>query len=119
MTKVFFKKACILDLKDSLGMTTPVDVLVEGGKIKRIAAKLEACKNFATIDAEDKLLMPGLVNGHFHYSVNHMKGALPSLPREIFMLYESLEFDVLRPTPRQAYFRTMFGCIEMLKSVMT
>ena len=63
--------------------------------------------------------MPGLINAHFHSAVNHMKGRLPSLPLEIFMLYESPELEVLRPTPREAYLRTMLGIIEMLKTGCT
>jgi cytosine/adenosine deaminase-related metal-dependent hydrolase len=63
--------------------------------------------------------MPGLVNAHFHSSVNHMKGRLPCLPLELFMLFESPALETLRPTPRQAYLRTMLGCIEMLRAGVT
>ncbi len=35
------------------------------------------------------------------------------------MLYESPELELLRPTPREAYLRTMLGCIEMLRSGTT
>jgi cytosine/adenosine deaminase-related metal-dependent hydrolase len=63
--------------------------------------------------------MPGLVNAHFHSSVNHMKGRLPGLPLELFMLYESPALEALRPTPREVYLRTMLGCVEMLRTGTT
>ena len=63
--------------------------------------------------------MPGLVNGHFHSPVNHMKGALDSLPLEIFMLYESPASEALRPSPREAYLRTMLAALEMLRGGTT
>ena len=35
------------------------------------------------------LLVPGLINAHFHSPANHLKGAVRSLPLELFMLFES------------------------------
>lgn len=70
------------------------------------------------IDGSGHLLMPGLVNAHFHSSVNHLKGSLDSLPLELFMLYESPSEG--RPmTPRAAYVRTLLAAMEMLKSGVT
>jgi len=70
------------------------------------------------IDATGHLLMPGLVNAHFHSSVNDLKGSLDSLPLEIFMLYESPSHGAAAE-PRAAYVRTMLGALEMLKSGVT
>ena len=70
------------------------------------------------INAEGMLLMPGLVNGHFHSSVNHLKGALDSLPLELFMLYES-PAEAAEVTPRMVYVRTMLAAMEMLRSGTT
>jgi 5-methylthioadenosine/S-adenosylhomocysteine deaminase len=70
------------------------------------------------IDAQGMLLMPGLVNGHFHSSVNHLKGTLDSLPLELFMLYES-PAQAPEMTPRRVYVRTMLAAMEMLRSGTT
>ncbi|MEJ0037870.1 MAG: amidohydrolase family protein [Gammaproteobacteria bacterium] len=70
------------------------------------------------IDASGHLLMPGLVNAHFHSSVNHLKGAFDSLPLEIFMLFET-PVDAARDDPRATYVYTLLGAIEMLKSGVT
>lgn len=70
------------------------------------------------IDGDGMLLMPGLVNAHFHSSVNHLKGSLDSLPLEIFMLYESPP-DGISLDPRAAYVRTLLGAAEMLRSGVT
>ncbi|WP_242679528.1 amidohydrolase family protein [Paracoccus nototheniae] len=96
-------------------MTAPCDLMVSEGRIARVGNDLAIPQGAEIVKGAGNLLMPGLVNGHFHSSVNHMKGRLPSMPLEIFMLYECPELEVLRPTPREAYLRTMLGCIEMLK----
>jgi 5-methylthioadenosine/S-adenosylhomocysteine deaminase len=70
------------------------------------------------IDATGHLLMPGLVNAHFHSSANHLKGSFESLPLEIFMLFET-PADGARHDTRAAYVSTVLGAIEMLKSGVT
>jgi 5-methylthioadenosine/S-adenosylhomocysteine deaminase len=70
------------------------------------------------IDASGHLLMPGLVNAHFHSSANHLKGSFDSLPLEIFMLFET-PADGARDDARAAYVSTILGAIEMLKSGVT
>jgi 5-methylthioadenosine/S-adenosylhomocysteine deaminase len=103
------------------GLPAPVDILVDGARIAAVGsdAGRQAPPEARTIDGRGHLAMPGLINGHFHSPVNHMKGALPSLPLEIFMLYESPALDELLPTPREAYVRTMLAALEMLKLGIT
>jgi 5-methylthioadenosine/S-adenosylhomocysteine deaminase len=70
------------------------------------------------IDARGHLLMPGLVNAHFHSSANHLKGSFDSLPLEVFMLFET-PADGSRDDPRAAYVSTLLGAVEMLKGGVT
>ncbi len=119
MTRVIFKNVRLLNFEDIEGMTSPQDVMVSNGKIVTIGKDLPTANVTKVLNGKNNLLMPGLINGHFHSPVNHMKGMLPSLPLEIFMLFESPELEVLRPEPREAYLRTMLGCIEMLKNGIT
>ncbi|WP_417720163.1 amidohydrolase family protein [Salipiger sp.] len=117
-TGTLFRNVRLLDPDLGDGLSASCDLRVSGGRIAATGT-LSPAEGETVIDGRGHLLMPGLVNGHFHSSVNHMKGRLPSLPLEIFMLYESPELDDLRPTPREAYLRTMLGCIEMLRGGTT
>lgn len=114
-----FKNVRLLDQAAPSGLGPPTSLRVAGGCIAAIASDLHPLPGERVIDGRGDLLMPGLVNGHFHSSVNHMKGRLPGMPLEIFMLYECPELEVLRPTPREAYLRTLIGCIEMLEGGTT
>jgi 5-methylthioadenosine/S-adenosylhomocysteine deaminase len=96
----------------------PENVLIDGGRIVAVGPDATA-EGAEVIEASGMLVLPGLVNAHFHSPVNHMKGRLPSLPLELFMLYESPSLEVLRPTPREAYVRTLLACMEMLRSGVT
>jgi 5-methylthioadenosine/S-adenosylhomocysteine deaminase len=118
---VLFRDVLLLD-PECLGTTVgPTDVLVESARIAAIGPDLGTGSEDAerVIDGHGHhLLIPGLINAHFHSSANHLKGAFPSLPLELFMLYESPAHAVA-PTPREAYLRTMLGALEMLRAGTT
>ncbi len=94
------------------------DVLVEGDAIVAVGPGLAAPPSARRIDGRGKLVMPGLINGHFHSSVNHLKGSLDSLPLEVFMLYESPSTGG-DGGARASYVRTQLGAVEMLKCGVT
>lgn len=101
--------------------TERADILIAGRAIEAVepARSVAVEEGWEVIDGADRLAMPGLINGHFHSPVNHLKGSLDSLPLEIFMLYESPALPGLMPSPRFAYVRTMLAALEMLKGGVT
>ena len=71
-------------------MTGPVDVLVDGDRIAAIGPGSPRRADAAGRRGRDRhLLVPGLINAHFHSPANHLKGSVRSLPLELFMLFES------------------------------
>jgi len=82
MTDTLFRNVRFLDLNLPDGMTTACDVRISTGRIAEIGIEIAANEADEVIDGAGNLLMPGLINGHFHSAVNHMKGRLPSLPLE-------------------------------------
>ena len=84
--------------------TESADILIGGTTILSIAppGSIADAPDITVIDAANHLVMPGLINAHFHSPVNHLKGSLDSLPLEIFMLYESPNLPGLLPSPRFA-----------------
>lgn len=120
--KTIIRNARVLTMDAADTEYARATVQIENGVISAVDPRGEsgtaASPDVREIDAAGHLLMPGLINAHFHSSVNHLKGSLDSLPLEIFMLYESPSQGTA-VEPRAAYVRTMLGALEMLKSGVT
>ncbi|HEY2557979.1 MAG TPA: amidohydrolase family protein, partial [Diaminobutyricibacter sp.] len=117
-----FADVFVYDAESPVGMIGPTDVLVRGNRIATIGADARARAEVGTrvVDGGGThLLVPGLINAHFHSPANHLKGSLPSLPLELFMLFESPADEALAPSPREAYLRTMLAALEMLRTGTT
>jgi 5-methylthioadenosine/S-adenosylhomocysteine deaminase len=110
--------ARILAMDPSQADWACADILIEGDKIIDVGPKLTADAN-TRIDASGHLVLPGLINAHFHSPVNLLKGALDSLPLELFMLYEVPSTPNAAVSARAAYIRTLLGAAEMLKLGVT
>ena len=122
--KTVIRGARVLTLNAQDTELACADVTIDGDTIVAVEA-VDADRSTAAagdgvreIDATGHLLMPGLVNAHFHSSANHLKGSFDSLPLEIFMLFET-PADGTREDARAAYVSTLLGAVEMLKSGVT
>jgi 5-methylthioadenosine/S-adenosylhomocysteine deaminase len=119
MTDILFKNVRLLAMDAADTDLSAADVLVEGATIAAIGTDLEPNPETRVIDGRGKLLMPGLINGHFHSPGNFNKGSLDDMPLELFMLYEVPPFDCPPISARLNYVRTLLGAVEMLKTGVT
>ena len=114
-----FRKALILTLDEANTEYACADLRDEAQRIVAVVAGLEPTQEDTVLNCEGKLVMPGLINGHFHSPGNFNKGALDDMPLELFMLYEVPPFDCPATSPRLHYLRTLLGAAEMLKCGVT
>jgi cytosine/adenosine deaminase-related metal-dependent hydrolase len=122
MTSLLIRNARVLALDDADHEWPRADVVIEGGDIAAIGPDAGAgwSRPFdRVIEAHGLLAMPGLINAHFHSPGNLMKGCLPGLPLELFMLYEVPPLAPQGDGERLAYVRTMLGALEMLRRGIT
>ena len=98
------------------------DIVIDAGEIKALGPDAGAAwpgRFERVIDGAGMLAIPGLINAHFHSPGNLMKGCLPGLPLELFMLYEVPPLAKDGDAGRLAYVRTMLGALEMLRRGIT
>jgi 5-methylthioadenosine/S-adenosylhomocysteine deaminase len=122
MTSLLIRNAHVLALDEADHEWPRADVVIESGAIAAVGP--DASRGWPrpfdrVIEAEGLLAMPGLINAHFHSPGNLMKGALPGLPLELFMLYEVPPLAAEGDAERLAYVRTMLGALEMLRRGIT
>lgn len=120
MSSILVRNARVLALDDADREWPRADIVIEGGKIQALGPSAGTGRGFdRVIEAEGLLAMPGLINAHFHSPGNLMKGMLPGLPLELFMLHEVPPLAVDGDRERLAYVRTLLGAIEMLRRGVT
>jgi 5-methylthioadenosine/S-adenosylhomocysteine deaminase len=110
--------ARVLTLDDADTEYATADVLVAEGVIQAIGPNLDA-RSATVIEAAGQVVMPGLVNAHFHSQQNLMAGSVPSLPLELFMLREVPPPGVPGPSPELVRLQTLLGAVEMLRAGVT
>ena len=71
-----------------------------------------------TIDATEKLLMPGFVNSHYHSHDVLLKGCFETIPLELWVL-SALPPAYPKRSTTEIRARTLLGALECLRSGMT
>lgn len=97
------------------------DILVDGNIISVMGKNLsvERHKPDRLIDGAGKLIMPGLVNAHFHSHDRFDIGRLDNRPLELWMALYNSPLGKRMWTPEEIYLQTALCCIEMLRSGTT
>lgn len=116
---LFFRGVRVLTMDAHDSEYLHCDVRVADGVIQAVGPALQPAAEDRVVDGTGRLLMPGLINGHFHSPGSFNKGALDDRPLELFMLYEVPPFDCPPTPPRMHYLRTLLGAMEMLKGGVT
>jgi 5-methylthioadenosine/S-adenosylhomocysteine deaminase len=92
------------------------DVLIEGGDIVAVGKDL-AADGAKVIDARDHLVMPGLINAHYHSHDTLCRGMFEELPLELWFMY-TVPLGANR-SKEEVRARTLVGALESLRAGIT
>ena len=112
----------VLDLDGDLDQPAVADILIEEGRI--LAVGPEATQRAAQIgtitrlDATGQLIIPGLVNAHYHSHDTLLRGLLEQMPMDIWSLYSN-PGRFSRMEDRDMHLRTLVGAAECLGKGIT
>jgi cytosine/adenosine deaminase-related metal-dependent hydrolase len=93
------------------------DIMVEGDTILAVGSRIDASAAAETIDACDRLIIPGLINAHYHSHDTLCRGLFEELPLEFWLLY-TLPMGANRSN-EEVRARTLVGALECLRCGIT
>src|SRR5258708_10731276 len=95
------------------------DVLIEGSEIAAVGGDLSARvgPQAKIIDAANRLVVPGLINAHYHSHDVLCRGMFEEMPLEMWLLY-TLPMGANR-TKEEVRARTLVGALESLRAGIT
>jgi 5-methylthioadenosine/S-adenosylhomocysteine deaminase len=96
----------------------PADVAIEHGQISALGPDLPT-QNARVIDARGCIVIPGLVNAHFHSSELFVRGWYDGLAFDRWGLYVYPYLTTPPISPRAIYLRTALAAIEMAENGVT
>ena len=92
------------------------DVHIRGSDIVAVGPDLEAT-GIETIDARNRLILPGLINAHYHSHDTLCRGLFEELPLEFWLLY-TLPLGANR-SKEELRARTLVGALESIRCGIT
>ena len=93
------------------------DILIEGGDIIAVGPDLAADSAVEIVDASRRLVVPGLINAHYHSHDTLCRGMFEELPLEMWLLY-TLPMGQSR-SKEEVRARTLVGALESLRCGIT
>ncbi len=93
------------------------DVLIDGDTIVAVGEALQPQARATIIDATSHLVMPGLINAHYHSHDVLCRGMFEELPLEMWLLY-TLPLGANR-SKEEVRARTLVGAVESLCAGIT
>src|SRR5215469_9321779 len=87
MKRTLIRGGQVYDHDGDIHKPAVADILIEDDKIVSVGANLTSDLVHEVIDASGRLVVPGLINAHYHSHDVLCRGLFEELPLEIWLLY--------------------------------
>jgi 5-methylthioadenosine/S-adenosylhomocysteine deaminase len=114
--KILFKNGLIYDHDGDVHRPACADILVEGNLIKQVGPNLLA-GSAEVFDLSNHLVVPGLINAHYHSHDTLCRGLFEEMPLEFWLLY-TLPMGGHR-SKEEIRLRTLVGALESMRCGIT
>jgi 5-methylthioadenosine/S-adenosylhomocysteine deaminase len=115
--KLLIKGGYVYDHDGDVHRPSLADILIEDGKIAAVGAGLAVEGPHEAIDARGRLVLPGLINAHYHSHDVLCRGLFEELPLEIWLLY-TMPLGQNR-SREEVRARTLVGALESIRCGIT
>ncbi|PKO07678.1 MAG: amidohydrolase [Chloroflexi bacterium HGW-Chloroflexi-3] len=119
---LIIKNAYVLTIDEEFNQFSPGAVAIENDVIKAVGLESEIQKSYSAdeiIDAEGKILMPGLINAHTHVPMTLLRGLADDLRLDVWLLGYMMPVEREYVTPEFVQLGTKLACAEMIRSGIT
>lgn len=117
--KLVIRGGKVYDHDGDVHRPSEADILIEGAEITAIEPQLtdDQIIGAEIIDARGHLVMPGMINAHYHSHDTLCRGLFEELPLEVWLLY-TLPMGGHR-SKREVRLRTLVGALESVRCGIT
>jgi cytosine/adenosine deaminase-related metal-dependent hydrolase len=115
--RTLIKGGQVYDHDGDVHKPAAADILIEDDKIVSVGANLPRDGLNEIIDASERLVVPGLINAHYHSHDTLCRGLFEELPLETWLLY-TLPMGGNR-SKEEVRARTLVGALECLRCGIT
>ena len=116
--RILIRGGRVYDHESDVHQPTKADILIAGEMIERVGQDLTADDGSEVIDAAGKLVLPGLVNAHYHSHDVLAKGMFEEMPFDIWTLHSNPSNYGPRSL-EEVRLRTLIGAAEQLRNGIT
>ncbi len=119
---LIIKNANILTIDDQFNQYSPGAIAIQDDLIEAVGDQVDILESYSSeevIDAEGKILMPGLINAHTHVPMTLLRGLADDLRLDVWLLGYMMPVEREYVTPEFVQLGTKLACAEMIRSGIT
>ncbi len=116
------KNATVLTIDENFNQYFPGAVAVSGDNIVAVGLEKDICSKYEgaeTIDCQQKVLMPGLINGHTHVPMTLLRGLSDDLRLDVWLMGYIMPVEREFVSPEFCVLGTKLACAEMIRGGTT
>jgi 5-methylthioadenosine/S-adenosylhomocysteine deaminase len=123
MSDIIVKNGFVVTMDPKRPILVEGAIAVEDGRIADIGESNQITKQHTAnlvFDAQGKVVMPGMINGHDHFEQSFMKGFVRVYPETTPKWVKEFKIPITREMNQEDYYlSSMISCLEMIRSGIT